>query len=1006
MYRTVDAGMIRTSVFPLAATLPSCPPAVDDAAVDAENCRQWIAKVWADEARADAIEHAAPVLAAGIRRVIGGTSRRSRIRRTAFSLTRYLLRTRYRATPFGLFAGPTPVRIGREAHVRWDEVHKAFARTDAVWLHDVITALEQDSDVLRHLPVVADPTCTVRGAHITIPHQPGAKGPTETTLRRTRAAEMALSLAHTPIAVGALVSSLQAEYDNTPVQTIEAMVRDLIAHRILLTSLHAPMTCDDALGHLVGQLDKLGLAHTPVAPTVETVRAVHQLLDRHDRADPHHQRALRTQAASAVAGIAGVTDRSLAVNIRPNCDIVLPEVVVREAERAVETIVRITRYPHGSPAWRDYRARFLERYSMGAIVPVRELTDPDTGLGFPAGYRGTVLKQPVVATTRRDERLLELAQGGSALLTEDDIEALSSGTPTQVPAHIQFTFTVLAQSTRALDEGHFRLSTVGMSLMAGNTAGRFLTMLEPTDFQRVTAHYAALPTLTVGAVRCQVSGPPLKVPIANVARAPLVASELLAVSEHNPAATLDIDDLGVVADATRLCLVSLSTGRLIEPSVMNAVELSNGTHPLIRFVCEVHRSHAAVLQPFDWGMAARLPFLPEIRVGRTVLSAALWRAHARDLGEGSEGGDGECHFTNWRMRYDVPRFVYLGGSDRRLRLDLDVSDHQQLLRTELKRRGTAVLHEAPEESALGWIGHAHEVTLPLASDQRAVLAPAFLTATVADRTSGRLPGTSDWAYLKLYGNVARVPEVLTAHVPRLLREWDTPPESWFVRYADPDAHLRVRLRLTSPQEFGVAAQRVAVWAAELREEGLIQRMQWDTDHPETGRYGTGIALEAAEQFFVADSAAAVAQMDLTVPADIQPAVTAASFVDIAAHFLSSVQAGHDWLTRHLPRTGGEMVPRPVQGLASRLSQAGNGALLDLGHGDAVARAWELRRAALDHYGRTLQATGVSPSSVLSSLLHMHHNRAAGLAPDAEATCRRIARAAALSCVLHPEGAQR
>ncbi|MGW5134188.1 hypothetical protein [Streptomyces sp. NPDC004135] len=37
---------------------------------------------------------------------------------------------------------------------------------------------------------------------------------------------------------------------------------------------------------------------------------------------------------------------------------------------------------------------------------------------------------------------------------------------------------------------------------------------------------------------------------------------------------------------------------------------------------------------------------------------------------------------------------------------------------------------------------------------------------------------------------------------------------------------------------------------------------------------------------------------------------------------------------------------------------------------------------------------------------MHHNRAAGIDPDAEATCRRLARAAALSWTTRAEGAPR
>ncbi|XCX52784.1 lantibiotic dehydratase [Streptomyces phytohabitans] len=69
----------------------------------------------------------------------------------------------------------------------------------------------------------------------------------------------------------------------------------------------------------------------------------------------------------------------------------MPHPVAREAERALTAMARITPYPHGSAAWQDYRSRFPERYSTGTVVPVRELTDPDTGLGLPVGYHGTVL---------------------------------------------------------------------------------------------------------------------------------------------------------------------------------------------------------------------------------------------------------------------------------------------------------------------------------------------------------------------------------------------------------------------------------------------------------------------------------------------------------------------------------------------------------------------------------------------------------------------------------------
>ncbi|WP_079138262.1 lantibiotic dehydratase [Actinacidiphila rubida] len=968
---------------------------------DSAQVREWVSQVWSDTSRTEAITLAAPALAQAVDKALDGTAPPARVESTARSLARYLLRMQHRATPFGLFAGPTPVTLGEAAFARWGDQPRAFAGAGAAWLHDITTMLESHPTVLRELTVVADTTWCARGTRISVPYQPGADGPTSTSLRRTRAAEKTLVLAQEPIRVGDLVDKIHADYPDSPVSAVEAMVADLVAHRVLLTELHPPMTTVDALRHVVEHVERLG----PDTPLAVQLRQIHRLLQRHDASHTSEQPRLRSRAATMMRALIPGTARPLVVTVRPDAEIVLPEAVAREAEQALQVMARITPYPNGSPAWNDYRTRFLERYSMGTVVPLRELTDPDTGLGVPVGYRGTVLSRTVLATSPRDEHLLSLAQRAAltnrrgVILTEDDIEALCIGEPQQVPAHVELCFTVLALTEHDLTEGRFSLSTVGLSLAAGTTAGRFLSMLAPEELASCSAAYMSLPVLTAGAVRAQVSAPPMKQQTFNVGRAPAVAPEVLAVGEHNPAANLDLDDLGVVADADRLYLVNLSSGRVVEPSVMNAVELSHATHPLVRFLTEVHRSHAAILVPFAWGAAARLPFLPEVRYGRTILSAACWRLRPQDLGDGEAW---ECTFVNWRVQYGVPRTVYMGSNDQLLRLDLDLAAHRGLLRHDLNRHGTVVLHEAPDDSAFGWIGHAHEVVLPFATDQQPLSAHAQPHKVVATRSDARLPGSSQQVLVKLYGNAARAPELLTAHLPRLLADFETAPASWFVRYADPESHVRLRLRLPNSETFGTAAPKVADWASGLRQEGLMQRLAWDTDHPESGRYGTGAVLDAAEAYFCADSAAALAQLRLA-PIDQQPAAAAASFVDIATALLGSRRAAFDWLIHNLPRSDGGAAPRQLRSLAVRFVGPDANSVPP---NPTVAEAWEVRRRCLNRYRTALENAGTNPATVLPSLLHMHHNRVAGIDPAAEATCRRIARSAALSWTARPEGGLR
>ncbi|MFE2293720.1 lantibiotic dehydratase [Streptomyces sp. NPDC059452] len=1022
MYRHIDASLVRASVMPLATPVPEWPG--DEAGI--EQARTWIKKIWADASLAEAISHASPSLAYAVQELLTGQAAKpSRVRRISRSLARYLLRMRYRATPFGLFAGPTTARIGREAQVHWGPLTRATVRADASWLHAITSALEADPSILWHLTVVADPTRVVRGSRITVMNQPGEDGPTDTSLRHTRASEVALRLARAPIPVHVLVARLSIEYPEATKGAIGQMVHRLVAHRVLLTELQVPMTVPDALGHLITRLDESGAD----VPTAARLRTVHRLLHRHDRAHPDEQPALRAHAAEAMTALSGTTARSLMVAVRPDGDIILPEAVAHEAERALSVMARITPFPRGSAAWRDYRARFLERYSMGTVVPVRDLTDPDTGLGFPVGYRGTVLPRPVLATTPRDEHLLALAQDAALtgrreiVLTEEDIEALTVGRPTAVPAHVDLCFTVLAQSARALTDGRFAISTVGLSLSAGTLAGRFLPMLDLSDQNRMTAQYRALPTLTEGAARVQVSSPPLRRRTANVGRTSLAALDAVAVGEHNPDATLDLDDLGVVADAERLCLVSLSTGRCLEPSVMNAVELGSATHPLARFLTEIHRSHAAVLMPFAWGAAGRLPFLPQVRHGRTILSTACWRLRAHDL-PGTDRWTEQ--FADWRTRYNVPRTVSVGSEDHQLRLDLGRTGDRDLLRAELDRHRALSVYEAPEESAYGWIGRAHQVSMSFAADRPP--APAPSRNAVAGRDDGQTPGMADTAYLKLYGSTNRADDVLLDHLPRLLNDLTvlfrgsftsgdysteliedlSDPRAWFVRYADPDPHLRIRLSPPRMADFGDVAFEVARWADALRDDGLVQRLQWDTYTPESGRYGNRPALDAAELYFAADSTAAFTQMRLALPTDLRPAVTAASYVDIATGFLGSPAAARSWLTKHLVRADGAVAPRSTQALVLRLTENDNPApaLRDFRGGEAVRDAWQTRRAALASYRAALRRPGPAPEAVLPSLLHMHHNRVAGIDSDAEALCRRMARAAALSWTLRPEGTAR
>jgi thiopeptide-type bacteriocin biosynthesis protein len=830
--------------------------------------------------------------------------------------------------------------------------------------------LESDPQVVLHSVVVADETIRRHGNELVLPHRPGRDGPEEVRLRATGALTAILDLSRLPIATIALLDAVGDLYPDVTRDVVLETVAGLVREGFLHTDVRPPTTGGDPLGHLAA----------------------------------HHHTDVRTVAAAG-PGTAVMTDLVTGTQVTVSAK------VGRELEQALAVMARISPHPHGTPAWREYRTRFMDAYSLGALVPVTDLTDPAAGIGLPAGYRGSETAATEGAMTGRDEYLLALVQRATAasqrevVLTSADIESLSVANPVQVPSSAAMNVSILARSTAAIDQGHFRVVCGGLSVASGVTLGRFLPLLDPAERTQRIAALTDLPTLDEQGVRVQVSSPALRTRTQNVARSVQAVPDVIAVGEYNPAATIRLADLAVGATTSRMFLIHLPTGRRIEPFVLNALEPVSATHPMARFLCELPRAHTAVMTPFSWGAAASLPFLPAVRIGRAVLSEALWRLERTDLE--IRGVSSDYALDVWLDRWEVPDDVFLGAYDQRLRLDLTEPGHQALLLHEVTRHGRVTLTEAPGTDDVGWIGHAHQLTVEFASAQLQATAPEPLAGpVVARRDDVRHPGASRTCLLKIYAPRELATAILDDELRSELARNAGVDDWWFTRYADPADHLRLRLRLRNADDFGAVARHVASWATRARRDGLVNRIRWDEDTPELGRYGSGRVLDAAETFFAADSRAALAEstsaphghdeVDGIDPSTWRAAVTVASMVELARAFLGE-HKGLDWLVGQLRRDTSAHPERAMQALAVRLAGPdGHTVLGQTPSGQRILASWVHRRDTLARYAARLTAAGTDPAGALGALLHMHHNRVLGIDPDGEALILRAARTVALS----------
>jgi lantibiotic biosynthesis protein len=1026
-YRNAGTALVRATPHPAEMAVPPWPATESP---DPWQWCAWLAGVWAQPRAAAAITVASPVLAARVQAVCSGHRPAVReARRMALSVARYVLRMSGRATPFGLFAGVTAVSFGQVVTARWNACPDVVvARADAVWLAGVIARLESLPGLVRCLPVVANDLAVVRGDRVVVLGQPHAADPSrnvlaEVSVRHSQAVRMALDTARLPIRGGDLTGKIAAEFPGCTVLAIENMVAELVLRGILITALRPPSTSADGLAHVISRLDEAGAATLEtVAPLAADLRMIQAEMQTAATAAGSAGARARHAVSDRMRAVSGGAEQPLMLDLRLGAAVVLPPQVAAEAETAASALLRLTPHPTGPPAWRDYHARFLNRYGADVLVPVTDLIDPTTGLGFPAGYRSG---RPSGARclTGRDERLLALAQQAAldrareVVLDDAAISVLARGEKGERPdwpPHLEVCAEVRAATIAELANGAFTLAVTGVSRTAAAMTGRFLDVLAEPDRKPLARLYSQLPAGVDGALPVHLSFPPLHPRTENVARSPVLLPAVISLAEHRdvrPGRVL-VEDLAVTAGPDRLYLVSLSRRQVVEPLVAHAAAL-DAMPPLARFLFEIPRAGAAVVAPWSWGAAARLPFLPRIRYSRVILAPARWRLPAIQVPD----REWPAAIQALRRRLDLPVTVHAGTGDRRLRLNLDNPMDLAVLHAHMSTAaGDVMVSEAPSAVDHGWCGgRAHEIVIPLVTAGLPGRRPAALDASgplpVAGRDHGRMPG-SEILYARLFAHPDLHDTILTRYLPGLLAEWDPQWPWWFVRYRDPDPHLRLRLRLPDARDYGRAASHVGAWAAILRQCGLIGRLTLDTYHPEAGRYGTAPALEAAETVFAADSAAALTQLTaLPSPGAHALAVTAASLADITAGLTGSVPAGMRWLIDH-PGPGHPAAPgdRVVRAQAITLADPSqdHAALRAIPRGPQVVAAWQSRRTALAAYASRLSDPGqvIQPSSVLGSLLHLHYVRAQGIDPRSERSCHHLARAAALAWTAqHPPGDQ-
>lgn len=948
----------------------------------------------------DAVAVSSPSLDKTLERLLEGAELpRKRLMKMAVSLTKYALRIAGRPTPFGLHAGVSVLETAGTARVEHTE-RRVRARFDEAWFSEVARTLLTYSSVRHALNVVVTNLGYVRGDRLVLPSTKapdgtGEKGSGQASIRMTPLLATVRETAAKPIRYAELVDRLADTLLDTPAEQVDRYLLGLVQNGVLLTSLRSDL------------LDEL--PHDGTCPESDTMRELRTRLRRYEERPDSAEGIEDLRAASRTAkGLAETTKGAIQVDLDLGIRAAVPPGVLAEIESYASSMWRITPDEPSHPHMVSYFYAFMDRYGKYGAVRLEQLIDSHRGLGFPTGYRHPLVNSRVfpdvtgtkdeLRQARREEHVAVLLHSGlthpdgEVVLDESDMELLADSTQAP-PYDMDLCFQLRARDTDALNAGDFELVSsplVGARVM-GATMGRFAELTGSVD--RLAALY---PSGHSSGIHAQVFFEPTSTRARNVMRTPRLVPFTLPigtfVDREDGGRPIDWRELVVHSDGTRLRLHWPREDTEVHPFVPHMLALQGGAPNLARFLSELrYTSGRKAWREWNWKGYDALPMLPRVRIGKVVAFPKTWRATPALRQAAGDPSAWHEAVPRWREASRVDRRVGVVDQDRVYALDLDDAFHREILRRDLLKGGVTLM-EGPGtgEEDFGWLqGRSNEIVVPLrgragTDDPRPPHPPAVIEPVHHD-----LGG--DWAYVRLYADLDTHDELIARHLPQVIREMADLADQWFfIRFNDPEPHIRLRLHSADARTTGRMHERLHENLRALVRKGLLRRVSAESYEPETERYGGPEALSLVERIFCVDSQVAVNQIRLL---NRGQALDVAANTVLVADYASLLEAlGVDWTTwaaeRFMKSRDGAVgrdqideVCRIVTAKDVARSVTERLPALDL------VRAWG-DNAAARGYGESISRdrsrfSEKQQNYAISSLLHMQHNRLVGVNPENE-----------------------
>lgn len=804
------------------------------------------------------------------------------------ALSKYLARAAFRCTPFGLFATVTAGKVAAETGLAALSAAPIVPRVrfDFALQGRIVKWLLSDPALREKLSYRVNDSLSAHGGKIY--YVEGVDNASHKQYQFTQVEQesyldfvLALARVKTPFHI--LQSELAA---HAGASTAEAgdYLHELIASEILVPDLGLQITGG---GSFAALLDKLTSINEQ-----QRVAVLAQWLDGLERGAQSSGWAQQLeqvwQSMAALQQFEVPRKNVFQVDARRMAGITLAQGLVQRIGHVAALLARVT--GRRSNILDDFKTRFAQRYE-DKEVPLTMLFNDEIGIPFPRVGKpiSDLLSGIDFPGVPRDEagevkwdlfdRLMfrkfeaALKQGLTEIsLDEQDFQVFDSAKTMPLQGGMFAVATLFGQ-----DAGQHGEPGIFLQSMGGRTGvellGRFCDLdadltaqvrsiigkIDQDDDTKIHAEVVHLPQDR----------------IVNVVARPVLSNyeiPYLGYAGVFDEQQIMVADLMISLRQNRFVLRSQRMNREVIPRLTSAHNYTGNNLNLYRFLCSLWLQDQPV-QGFHWSQVFRASlYLPRVSIAGVVVSLATWRLDKGALAALRVAASADADALRaWRNERSMPRFISRDVADNVLPVDLE---NGLMVTMFLDEIGEEVLVEVKESIILnadaprGELGaHNVEVVIPYQVVQpeavkHPVHAPLAHAVTAEVLSPERMkepylfvPGSA-WTYFKLYCGQSQVDELVSRHIAPLMRQSlrDNLISQWFfIRYSDPEHHIRIRARSDDLQGRQAVSDALSAMSAAALQQGFCWKVSVDSYERETRRYGGLASIGHCEALFHVDS---------------------------------------------------------------------------------------------------------------------------------------------------------